>query len=228
MAKNEPIDATLKCPFNMIVSGPSQSGKTEWVARLLNYSKELMEKNPRVIHWHSPHDHLPDLDSTLIVKSFKHLPWEEDGDNDDDDDEIKADLIVIDDFAQETSNSKALTAFLTKFSHHRGTSLILLSQNLFWSGKETRTQSLNMHYIVLMRQTRDHRQIRTLARQMTQSNEEYNLFLQAYNQATDERHFAYLLISSHPRDDKHLLLRSNIFPEDAKTTTIYLLNKKYK
>lgn len=228
MASHESIDASFKCPFNMIVSGPSQSGKTQWVARLLAYNKELMEKSPRIIHWHSPHEHIPSLPSNLNVKSFACLPWDMDDDDYGSEEEEQPDLIVIDDFAQETSNSKALTAFLTKFSHHRGISIILLSQNLFWAGKETRTQSLNMHYIVLMRQTRDHRQIRTLARQMTQNNDEYKLFIQAYHDSTDQRPFAYLIISSHPRDDKRMLLRSNIFPEDAITTTVYLFNKKYK
>lgn len=216
------LDATLKCPFNMIVTGPSQSGKTQWVGRLLTYSKDLMEKPPQLIHWHSPHEDLPSLPSHFIIKQFTSLPWE----IEETEEEKLPDLVVIDDFAQETANSKSLTAYLTKFSHHCGISLILLSQNLFWAGKETRTQSLNMHYMILMRQSRDHRQIRTLARQMTQNEYEYKLFLQAYNQAIDERPFAYLLISIHPRDDKRLLLRSNIFPEDATSTTVYLLMKK--
>ena len=137
------------------------------------------------------------------------------------------DVIVIDDFAEETANSKELTKFLTKNSHHKNISVIVLTQNLFWSGKETRTQSLNMHYLVLMRQMRDHKQIRTLGRQLTQTEKEYRAFLEAYNDATSSRPFSYLLISMHPRDDRQLLLRSTIFPEEAPSTSVYLV-KKYK
>ena len=236
------IDARLKCPFNMLISGPTQSGKTSWVCRLLLNSELLMERPPQSIHWYSPHLAPPpslqkcgDGTTTTTLHHHKGLPWTRKRDDDDDDEyegdgeknPEEGDVIVIDDFAQETSNSAELTAFLTRNSHHRNISICVLTQNLFWGGKETRTQSLNMHYLVLMRQTRDHRQVRTLGRQLTQTEKEYRAFLDAYNDATGRDLFSYLMISMHPRDDKRLLLRSTIFPSEHPTTTVYLL-KKYK
>ena len=243
----ESIDAQLKCPFNLLVSGPTQSGKTSWVCRLLLNSSLLLETPPQAIHWYSPHLHPPDIlftetpssSSRLHVYHHKGLPWrkkqqtEEEAEEEEEEEEEEkrgpepGDIIVIDDFAQETTNSSELTAFITKNSHHRKISVCVLTQNLFWGGKETRTQSLNMHYLVLMRQTRDHRQVRTLGRQLTQTEKEFRAFLEAYNDATGKNLFSYLLISMHPRDDKRLLLRTTIFPEEAPATTVYLL-KKYK
>ena len=237
---NKTIDAQIKCPFNMLVAGPTQSGKTTWVTHLLYHANDLLETPPSSVHWYSPHSTPPHIHSSLPFPLFHHgnqLPWgkvKEDDDEINEEDEEKkvhlpseGDVIVIDDFAQEMVNSRDLTNFLSKHSHHRNISLIVLSQNLFWAGKETRTQSLNYHYICLMRQSRDYKQIRTLGRQLTQKENEYRAFLEAYNEATNSRLFAYLLISMHPRDDKRLLLRSTIFPEEATASTVYLL-KKYK
>ena len=220
------LDARLKHPFNMMVCGPTQSGKTTWVGRLLTHSRHLLEQAPQRVFWHSPHDEVwtPPSSLRLEIIHRRNVPWAaEEGAA------AKAgaepgwgDLVVIDDFGQEISNSRELTAHLTKYSHHRGVSVIVLLQNLFWSGKEARTQSLNMHYIVLLRQSRDHKQIRTLARQLTPDQAAYSTFVLAYNDATGKRNFSYLLVSMHPRDDRRLLLRSNIFPEDATSPTVYL------
>ena len=230
------LDARIKWPFNMLISGPTQSGKTTWIQRLLTYSTDLIEQPIGRVHWFSPHQNpsLQLLSSSLPpIHHHKGLPWGRGGEDEEEEEEEgetepeSGDLIVIDDFAQETANSKELTNYLTKNSHHRSISICVLTQNLFWSGSETRTQSLNMHYLVLMRQTRDHRQIRTLGRQLTQGEKEYKTFLESYNNATETQPFSYLLVSMHPRDDKRLLLRSTIFPEESTATAVYLL-KKYK
>jgi hypothetical protein len=165
--------------------------------------------------------HLPwDTETTAVASAAPFV--EEEEEEEEEEEPGEGDLVVIDDFAQEISNSRELTSYLTKNSHHHGVSIIVLTQNLFWAGKESRTQSLNMHYIVLLKQSRDHKQIRTLARQMTQDQRAYYNFLQAYNDATEKQPFSYLLLSLHPRDDKRLLLRANIFPEDATSATVYL------
>ena len=227
---DEAIDAQIKCPFNMLIAGPTQSGKTTWVSRLLLYSEDLLEHPPRIIHWYTPHRYPPLELEKLGNRLFPHagLPWDGDDEEEEGAEPRAGDVIVIDDFAEETANSKELTRFLTKNSHHKNVSVIVLTQNLFWGGKETRTQSLNMHYLVLMRQARDHKQIRTLGRQLTQTDKEYRAFLEAYNDATCSRAFSYLLVSMHPRDDRQLLLRSTIFPEEAPSTLVYLLIKYKK
>ena len=253
------MDVTLKWPFNMLVCGPTQSGKTMWVIRLLKHMKNLIEKPPKRILWYSPHETAPaealslredSLIPTLI--HYRGLPWtrsdagkassrkvkldkEEEIDSSDEEADpppttTVGDLVIIDDFAEEIANSRELTAYLTRHSHHQGISILLISQNCFWAGRESRTQSLNMHYIVLMRQKRDQKQVRTLARQISTGEASYTDFMHAYNDATSQRQFAYLLVSMHPRDDEALLLRTNIFPDDSTPSAaiVYMTRKRYK
>ena len=51
-------------------------------------------------------------------------------------------------------------------SHHQKMTVILLVQTLFMPCKEFRTISLNSHYIILMKNTRDRSSISQLAKQV--------------------------------------------------------------
>lgn len=223
------MDARLKCPFNMQVSGPSQSGKSVWVARLIAHANLLLEDPPEKIYWYTPHGHLP-KGLPAHVESRLGLPWDrQDDDEEDEDDEEGCPchkLIVIDDFADVTKNSHELTAMFTKHSHHNNSSIIQMTQNMFWPGSDSRTRSLNIHYFVLMRQMRDQKQIRLLADQIGQNNTEKRGILQAYNSATGQRPYSYLLVSVHPRDPPELLLRADLFPDEASSPAVFLLLTK--
>lgn len=41
----------IKTNFTLCVSGPSQSGKTSFVVKLLNHSKQLFDKDFSKIYW---------------------------------------------------------------------------------------------------------------------------------------------------------------------------------
>jgi len=62
-------------------------------------------------------------------------------------------LLIVDDLMQETDQSVA--NLFTKGSHHRDVSIMFLAQNLFSKNKFARTMSLNAHYMVLFKNTRD-------------------------------------------------------------------------
>lgn len=220
------MDARFKLPFVMQVSGPSQSGKTHWVSQLILYRQALFDQPLKGVYWFSPHTSLPDNLQSEDVKLLSGLPWDEEIEE-----ELAVDVVdghvlyVLDDFGMETRNSKELTNFFTKHSHHRNISLIQIIQSLFWPSAEGRTRSLNVHYFCIMKNLRDTRQIKILARQITSTNKEYEAFMQAHNQAT-RKPYSYLLISLHPRDDNQLMLRSEIFPEESPSTSVYLLHRR--
>ncbi len=232
------LDIRIKCPFVMEVCGPSQAGKSEWVARLIRFQNDILEDPVESVYWYSPHTHIPNTLKDLqepVVHTIVGLPWDQGDDSPnpfetDSDQEngmrLKHRLIVLDDFAQENKNSRELTNLYTKGSHHQNISLIQITQNIFLSGVDSRTRSLNAHYQVLMKQQRDQQQIRRLARQVAKTNAEKDSFIEAYNHAVSLHPYGYLFVSYHPRDSIDLLKRTNIFPDEGEK--IVYLDEKSK
>ena len=101
-------------------------------------------------------------------------------------------LLVIDD--QMSRERKYIEKLFTQGSHHKNLTVIMLVQNLFQ--KELRTISLNSHYIVLMKNSRDRTQIRTLGQQMFPENPGF--IVQAYDNATRGQQYGHLVIDNHP------------------------------
>lgn len=227
------IDGRIKCPFILQVCGPSQSGKSQWVATLLHYAEYLLEHPSTKITWYSPHGHIPSLVKDKVTSKIG-LPWQiEEDDDDEEEDNNEHSIIIIDDFADMTKNSKELTALFTKHSHHTNTSIIQIIQNLFWAGTDARTRSLNTHYFTLMRQLRDLRQIQSFAQQIApKSTNQSSEILETYKQVIKDRQYSYLFISFHPRDDSDLMFRSHLFPHESASPTLYFYSdpprKKYK
>ena len=226
----EAMDARLHCPFVMQVVGPSQSGKSSFVGRLLKESSLLFDRAIDRLTWISPHGHLPDeltsqplpfkleVVTALSDEDLKFIAQEKD-----DEEAGEHHVVVIDDFAGELKNSSTITNLYTKGSHHRGITLIQVLQTLFLQSKEARTRSLNIHYLVLMRQTRDISQIRVLASQVTSNALARRGFLDAYEDAVTQRPYAYLLITFHPKAPRDLFLRTNIFPDEKPHNVVYSL-----
>ena len=86
-----------------------------------------------------------------------------------------------------------------------------LTQNLFYKSKQTRTMSLNAHYIVLFKNPRDAMQISTLGRQMYPGQNKF--LVEAFKNAT-EKPFGYLLLDLKPDTDEKYRVRTNIFPDE--------------
>ena len=89
-------------------------------------------------------------------------------------------ILIVDD------GLNAITPDLTKLffqlSHHANTTVIFVSQNLFYGTKEYRTISLNTQYLFLMKSPRSLHQISHLARQIQPFKSHY--IIQAFQQAT--------------------------------------------
>lgn len=124
-------------------------------------------------------------------------------------------LVVLDDLLAETD--ARVTKLFTKGSHHKNTSVIYISQNLFDKNKENRTITLNAHYIVLFKSPRDVLQVQSLARQMYPGKTHY--MLEAFADATKEA-FSYLLVDLKPDTPDELRLRTKIFPGEMQVVYI--------
>ncbi|KAL3090511.1 hypothetical protein niasHT_027002 [Heterodera trifolii] len=161
-------------PSGIIVSGPSSSGKTQVVIRLLRHANVMFDPPPKAIVWaYGEYSaQIPELERQGVVphagapsdEMLKKLP--------------KPCLIVYDDLMGDIE-AKKLADLYTKKSHHNNFSVIFLTQNLF--DKSMRVPRSNAQYIFLMRAPNDMLSIRNLASQMFPR--EQGFLMDAYRQA---------------------------------------------
>ena len=107
------------------------------------------------------------------------------------------------------SNDQRVADLFTRSSHHRGISILYLTQNLFPPGKLLRTFSLNSHYLVIFRYSRNSLGISTLAKQMFPGRTDY--LMESFRDATS-RPYGYLVIDCHQLTPENMHLRTIILP----------------
>ena len=201
------MDLYLKHSFTCMVSGPTGSGKTEFVKKLVKNLNNMVFPVPEIIYWcyneYQPAyvelegiptlhfcEGLPD---TECLKANKNVPK----------------LIILDDLMGNVKKEDKLTHLFTCGSHHWNISVIHIVQNIFYSG--LRTSRVNSHYLVLMKNPSDQLQISTLGHQLFPKNKKY--LLEAFHDATAKPH-TYLFIDMHQTTPDHLRVRTNIMPGD--------------
>jgi hypothetical protein len=140
-------------------------------------------------------------------------------------------LIVLDDLISQCSNDERVSNLFTRGSHHRGISVLFLTQNLFPPDKLSRTISLNTKQVKLQRSITflfttfrlyfSHHQdklvypdeyslgITKLARQMFPKHTSY--LMESFEDATSKP-YGYLMIDCHQLSPENMRLRTNILP----------------
>ena len=98
-------------------------------------------------------------------------------------------LCIFDDVMNEVSSNATISKLFTRGRSHLGCSLVLMLQNIFPKGSQSRTIRINAQYQVLFRNPRDSLQISILARQLCPLNSKD--FLEIYKRAT-QRPYGYL------------------------------------
>ena len=193
---------TWKHPFTCLISGPTGCGKTQFTFRLIENANVIIEPPPEKIVWCYG----------VYQESFSKLPKVEFHDGIPDisifDGKLKT-LLVLDDLMHETDDR--VTKIFTKISHHMDVSVLYLTQNLFFGGKQNRTIGLNAHYLVLFRNPRDATQVAHLARQMYPGKSKF--LIEAFKDATIKP-YSYMLLDLKSDTDDKFRVRSNIFPNE--------------
>ena len=190
-------------PFTCVISGPTGSGKSVFVQRLLKHAKTVIDPPPeRIIYCYGVYQEIfAKMEGVEFNEGLP--PLEEFNGN-------RHSLVIIDDLMHETND--VVTKLFTRLSHHTNTSVIFITQNLFHAGKETRTITLNAQYLVLFKKVRDNSQIAHLSRQMYPGKAKH--MVEAYTDATCLP-YSYLFVDLKPNADERHRLKACIFPDDT-------------
>lgn len=200
------MESKLQHPFTAIVAGPTGSGKTQFCLKLVKHCP--IEPPPQRIIWcYGVWQEA--FDSVDGVEFYEGMPEMSLFDK-----RIPT-LLILDDLMMDVSDTTV--EIFTRGSHHSNISVVYITQNLFSSGKQNRTISLNTHYIVAFKNPRDNTQIGVLARQMFPRKWKY--MMDAFGDATSIP-YSYLFIDLKPTTDDRYRLRSGIFPDE--TNYIYV------
>ena len=194
---------TWLAPFTCVISGPTGSGKSVFVQRLLKYAKTVISPAPdRILYCYGVYqDMFAKMEGVEFIEGLPSLE-EFDGN--------KHSLVVIDDLMHETND--VVTKLFTRVSHHTNTSVIFITQNIFHQSRETRTITLNAQYLVMFKNVRDKSQITFLARQMYPTSPKH--MVEAYNDATNDP-YSYLFDDLKPNIDEKHRLKAYIFSDDT-------------
>jgi hypothetical protein len=207
-------------PKNMMIVGSTQSGKTQFVNRLLlNHRNAFKQSVALIIYcygaWQPALDELesglgdlvdfrPDIPSSEELVSIRRDKVGPEGG------EI---VLVLDDkmnSLKENAQGTSVLETVCVTAHHSRISCILTLQNLFHN-KIVRAISLNCHYLCLFRNNRSVAQVRTLGTQIFPGQLTY--FMDSYERATSPS-YGYLFIDLTPNGDRKLRLRTKIFNDD--------------
>ena len=202
------LPTVLKHPFSMMISGPSQSGKTTFVNRLIQNKNEMIEPNVKEILWfYGAEGSIEAIKETYPdIQFFPGLP---DISQLEKFDSSVNRLMIIDDLMLQKDTARTLSDLFTKSSHHKNISVIFIVQNVF--EKALRTASINSKYIVVFKNPRDQTQITTLGTQMFGKGD--TLIKKAYSDISKTPH-SYLLLDFDQEVNPCKRVRSNIFPDD--------------
>ena len=199
-------DLQFRHPFNGLIAGPSQCGKTTLLRQILeSHEQTIAGINREIIKvawcygkWQPSYEiPLKGVD----LKYINGMPEEEDI--------FGFDIIILDDLIHEIEKSRYVSHLFTAGTHHDNQSVMILTQNYYQKGEICNTLRKNTHYVILFKDPGDMTIVRTMAWRMFPDNPQY--FIDAFKLATSTPR-GYLLVDRHQLTDDENRLRTNIVP----------------
>lgn len=204
-------DFRLHHPFSCIIAGPSKSGKTTLLVKILNSQQTAIDVIfDRIVYCYGVE--LPQTFKELAhlnVEFHRGIPVNIKFDP------SKNNCLVLDDLMQECAESKLISDYFTRLGHHTSVSIFLLTQNFYQDGKYQRSITRNTDYIILFKAPRDRNQIAILGRHLANEKE----LLYAYDDATEHPN-GYLLVDCSQKTHKDYRFRTNIV--NANASVVYI------
>jgi hypothetical protein len=197
----------LTSPFTLVMSGPSGCGKTALTSELLQ--SDCIDPRPNNVtymfaEWQPAYDKMRQVMPEIkFVAGWKPDIYDQlvpENNN----------LLIIDDLVSQCRQDPTLSALFTRGSHHRNVSIILITQNYFWSGSTATDVRRNTTYLCMFRCKQDSLQMARFGQRIMPYKSKY--FMQAYSEATSRPH-GYLFVDMHSECPEEFMLRANILGE---------------
>ena len=222
----EIFDARIQLPASIILSGPSQSGKTHFTVQLLKNMKRLFHPIPKHLVWFygTETQTIKNLkeNKLLKIKFIEGIPKNgfQDFINKKTDGHS---LFIIDDLLIECSDNQNVTNLFCREGHHKNISVILILQDLFCSGSQRKTIIKNAHYLCLFKNPLDMAGIYSIGQRIMPRF--IREFLAIFESATRKKH-GYLFIDGKQTTPSNARLRSDILGDFQINYTIN--NERFK
>ena len=206
------FDLRLQWPFSMILVGPTSSGKSTLLNKILSSKKNLFTQQPEKIRlyfnvWQPVYGQM--VSSGVLTDCVEGIPNQEDLISFQKSSQCS--LVIFDDLAEVLTT--VISNLFTVGCHHFNTSCILISQNLFQRSSIWRVCSLNATYILPLKNPRDPSQLGVLSRQTFPGFK--NFLPKIFNEQCTSPH-SYLVLDFHQRCNPLFKVRSSLFGTSIK------------
>ena len=211
----------LNHPARILIFGPSYSGKSTLVSKLIDYQLQVFDlKFDRIIYC-SDGSSLNTMTKGLPIENYEFY----DKNLFESLDSKQNNCIILDDFMHRATNDVEISELFTKRSHHQNVTIIFLLQNLFPKSKFMTDIKRNANYIILMSSPADEKSIKLFSSYLDPSNP--NFIYNAYIDATKNKSFSYLLVDLHQQQSNEIRIRSNLIFDGKPEQTVYIKIQEY-
>jgi len=217
-------DLKFQTPCAVCVSGPSQSGKSTLIVKLIKFRKEMFTNEFKRCLYCQP-SNLCTSNNPIFEEILKYFPTAElvcglpDVTKLHLDDENSNDLVVIDDLFSEFLESPEMVHLLSVQIHHSRITTLISLHNVYYNSKFSKTIRRNFNYNIFFYNRLDLRELKSLSCQLGKnSNFLQDCFDFLATKFPNEN--AYVLVDGHYKSITSLYVRSHIFPENGKIEPI--------
>uniref|UniRef100_A0A914N6W7 AAA+ ATPase domain-containing protein n=1 Tax=Meloidogyne incognita TaxID=6306 RepID=A0A914N6W7_MELIC len=161
----------------MIISGPSSSGKSTLLIKLISQAFDLIDPKPvSILYCFGEMSSIVPMLQRSGINVYGGVPTEEIITR-----QPKPLLLILDDLLL-SIDEKYLSELFTKKLHHQNFAIIFVTQNLF--EKKIKVARQNAQYLILMRSPNSALSVRNIGTQLFPRKLDF--FLDAYKQSTNE------------------------------------------
>ena len=221
--ENNTFNCLIRHPARILIFGPSFSGKSTLVSKILRYHEQIFDIPFDRIIFCSGGSELIDIDDHVKSK-IEHYESLETG-LIDSLNKQQNNCFIIDDFMHRAANDLQVSELFSKRSHHLNTTVIFLLQNIFPRSKYITDIKRNATYIILMCSPSDEKSVKQLSQQY--DPQAPNFIYSAYLDATKNKPFSYLLIDMHQQQRNEVRVRNNVVPNETTETFAYIQIPEY-